>query len=679
MIRPIDIKLNAAHPELPLVEATTFTGAPSSVFIRGVPKNCGNWSITAVNVSVTYPDNSTTTRAAVKSAEGVWVATIPGTATSGRTVAGFRILADGIDESGAAVTGYVLGFADFSVLSFAPVPAPGGTFWLLRYFDTMPTTLKKGDVAVVGGILKYYNGTAWLPFADLTNYYTKTETDNAIERVAAYYITANAQGSNFATRADLVNAQTYYSGGVVRVPTRNDYAVVLADETHGGAEYRYIYAVPDGETVGQWEPQYPIEGVIAYDNTVTRSSANGVKSSGIWSAIWGALAALPTGFTSLYDWCVAQIAKLRDKLDLAVYERRCVVSFPDGYSITYTYTGDTYTAPSGGESIEFYGPISSTAVPGHNFWVPYEYKDVTDFDPQAQTAWCLLGGSTPTSLMFRTGSSYSITSWNTEAPALTLSNGEATGDAPMMTRPIAATSDTLAKVSQMNDALAGKADDNAVVKLTGDQTIAGNKTFYGDVAIADQKDLNVQGGRVAVRSQGDSDVALFEYDRLEYSTDGGMTWTSVMLDNIATTAFVQGAVPYALGTVQTISTASQDTSGTETIDYGSATMLDRTGNYVAIMTALDELRVTFPQIVNGKMRDFLLRVEVGTGSAALTAPALVAVAPTGETITLENPDGTMPTIVDGTATAKGVTYLLFSESAVAGKFVVRGIELKEVA
>ena len=209
MIRPIDIKLNAAHPELPLVEATTFTGAPSSVFIRGVPKSVGNWSITAVNVAVTYPDNSTTTRAAVESAEGVWVATIPGTATSGRTVAGFRILADGIDENSAAVTGYVLGFADFSVFSFLPVPAPGETYYLLRYFDTMPTTPKKCDVAVVGGVLKYYNGTTWLPFA-------------------------------------------------------------------------------------------------AYDNTVTPNSGNGVKSSGIWSAIWGALAALPTGFSSLYDWCVAQ-------------------------------------------------------------------------------------------------------------------------------------------------------------------------------------------------------------------------------------------------------------------------------------------------------------------------------------------------------------------------------------
>lgn len=308
MIRPIDIRLNAAHPELPLAEAVTFTGSPSTVLIRGVPPNCGRWAITAVNVAVTYPDNSTTTRAAVESAEGVWVATIPGTATSGRTVAGFRILADGIDENGAAVSGYVLGFADFAVLSFFPVPAPGETFFYLRYFDTMPTAAKKMDVTTIDGILKYYNGTAWLPFTDLSNYYTKAETDNAIERVAAYYITYNAAGATFPTRADLINAQTYYSGGVARVPTRNDYAVVLADETHDGAEWRYIYAVPDGETTGQWEPQYPVEGVIAYDNTVTRTSGNSVKSSGIWAALWGALSALPTGFSSLYSWCVSQLA-----------------------------------------------------------------------------------------------------------------------------------------------------------------------------------------------------------------------------------------------------------------------------------------------------------------------------------------------------------------------------------
>ena len=319
MIRPIDIRLNAAHPELPLAEAVTFTGAPSTVLIRGVPPNCGRWAITAVFVAATFPDGSTTTRAAVQSANGVWVATLPATARSGRTANGIRVMADGIDENGEAVTGYILGVADFAVASLGvtPAPEPGETSWQMLYFDAVPATLRKGDVTKIDGVLKLYNGTAWAPFTDLSDYYTAEQVDEAIDKLAAYYITADAQGNPFATHAALVNAQTYYSGGAVRTPTRNDYAVVSADETHGGAEWRYIYAV-DAQGAGQWEPQYAVEGVIAYDNTVTRTSANGVKSSGIWSAIWGALSALPTGFSSLYDWCVAQLAGKADKSDLAL-------------------------------------------------------------------------------------------------------------------------------------------------------------------------------------------------------------------------------------------------------------------------------------------------------------------------------------------------------------------------
>jgi len=167
MIRPIDIRLNAAHPELPLAEAVTFTGSPSTVLIRGVPPNCGRWAITAVFVAATFPDGSTTTRAAVQSANGVWVATLPATARSGRTANGLRVMADGIDENGAAVTGYILGVADFAVASLGvtPAPEPGETSWQMLYFDAVPGTLRKGDVAKVDGVLKFYNGTAWEPFA----------------------------------------------------------------------------------------------------------------------------------------------------------------------------------------------------------------------------------------------------------------------------------------------------------------------------------------------------------------------------------------------------------------------------------------------------------------------------------------------------------------------------------
>lgn len=165
MIRIIDIRLNAAHPELPLPEATTYQGAPSTAFLRGVPKACGQWQITAVSVAVTFPDNSTTTRAAVLSAGDVWVVTIPGCAMSGRTTSGLRILADGTDENGDAVTGYVLGVADLAVATFDIAPAPGQTSYALRYFDNVPNPPHKGDVAKVDNVLKYYDGTAWQLFA----------------------------------------------------------------------------------------------------------------------------------------------------------------------------------------------------------------------------------------------------------------------------------------------------------------------------------------------------------------------------------------------------------------------------------------------------------------------------------------------------------------------------------
>ena len=585
MIRPININLNAAHPELPLVEATTFTGAPSSVFIRGVPKAVGNWSITAVSVAVTYPDNTTTARAAVESAEGVWVATIPGTATSGRTAAGFKIMADGIDENGDAVTGYVLGFADFAVLSFFPVPAPGETFFYLRYFDTAPTPPKEGDAAKIDGVLKFYNGNTWEAFA----------------------------------------------------------------------------------------------APVTLDDAVTRTSANGVKSSGIWSAIWGALAALPTGFTSLYDWVVSRLFEYRHKLDLNVYSRgNASVTFPDGFSITYM--DDTYVATLGGETIEFYGPITSTAVPQYNFWVPYYYKDMTDFDPQAQSVWCLfgdIGNSTPNSLMFRTGASYSIANWNTESPTLTLSNGEATGDAPTMARPLGATGDTLAKVSQMNTALAGKANDNAVVKLTGDQDIYGIKTFNGamvtaginargsvsanGITIKTDYNLNflgsgnilMDGGSILVRGG----FAVFS------RTDGTQSPQFIIQeldDEGASIGQYSILLPFASGTLA-LTSAIPYNLVTKTITNGAVSLDDRAINAVAVSSSLASLTVNFPTATSGKVRDFGLRLTVASGIT--TAPELAL--PQG--VTCENADGEAPEIgADGAA-----TILYFTETA-SGVFLVKG-------
>lgn len=147
---------------------------------------------------------------------------------------------------------------------------------------------------------------------------------------------------------------------------------------------------------------------------------------------------------------------------------------------------------------------------------------------------------------------------------------------------------------------------------------------------------------------------------------------------IATTAFVQGSLRYALGTTQTISTASQDSSSGTTINYGAATLLDRTVNQVAVTAALDELRLTVPSSTAGKARDFSVRLEVGSGSAALSAPTIVVIAPSGETVVCENSTGVWPVAESGTATAKGVTMLYFSEIS-DGHFLFQGRKMVTVS
>lgn len=69
----------------------------------------------------------------------------------------------------------------------------------------------------------------------------KAFVNSSLNSIAAYYITKNAAGDSFATKAELDAATTFYSGGVERVPTRNDYCIVIKDESHNNATTRYIY------------------------------------------------------------------------------------------------------------------------------------------------------------------------------------------------------------------------------------------------------------------------------------------------------------------------------------------------------------------------------------------------------------------------------------------------------
>lgn len=147
---------------------------------------------------------------------------------------------------------------------------------------------------------------------------------------------------------------------------------------------------------------------------------------------------------------------------------------------------------------------------------------------------------------------------------------------------------------------------------------------------------------------------------------------------VATTAFVQNAARYTLGTPIIIDSYETDTTDpSNPVTYAEVTLADRTANDVIIEVAIDELRVTLPAAVDGKVRDLELVIIVGDGVAALAAPALVLDAAPGEGIQVLNPDGAMPEIADGTATWPGYTLLYFSE-VLGTVFLVKGEQVKVI-
>lgn len=105
-----------------------------------------------------------------------------------------------------------------------------------------------------------------------TTTYTKSEVDDKINQSAAHYLTADAEGSAFATVDALKNAETYYYAGEVHKPgdkpDKNDYAVVLND---GGKTARWAF-FGEGES-GVWQRQYYIN-----ETTLTQEQWKAVDS-----------------------------------------------------------------------------------------------------------------------------------------------------------------------------------------------------------------------------------------------------------------------------------------------------------------------------------------------------------------------------------------------------------------
>ena len=106
----------------------------------------------------------------------------------------------------------------------------------------------------------------------------KNYVNDSINSVTAYYITKDAAWNQFSTYAELSSASTFYSWGVARTPTRNDYCIVASDENHDNATTRYIYN-------SGWEYQYTVN-----ETALTTAQLNALNS-------WITAAKVTT-----YDW-----------------------------------------------------------------------------------------------------------------------------------------------------------------------------------------------------------------------------------------------------------------------------------------------------------------------------------------------------------------------------------------
>ena len=141
------------------------------------------------------------------------------------------------------------------------------------------------DVATINGMISS-NASSSNKLMD------KNYIDDSINSVTAYYITKNAQGDQWATYAELSNASTFYSWGVARTPTRNDYTIVLSDENHDNATTRYIYN-------SGWEYQYTVN-----ETAMSQAQLDALNS---WITSWK---------VSTYDGYASTISWKQDALTL---------------------------------------------------------------------------------------------------------------------------------------------------------------------------------------------------------------------------------------------------------------------------------------------------------------------------------------------------------------------------
>ena len=191
MIGTIDIEIQAKNPNMPLWPLRAYVNSPSSLRIRNVPKKIGQWEITSVQVNVNYPDKTQKTAQCVLHGN-IWVGTVEGSSATGSYTNGYTVLANGTDENGNPVSGYVLGRGDVEILKEDGTPIADDPTHFVTDDELEAAISSKAEISDVDDVAN--------DLADLSNslsdYYLKTETSSTTELDAKFETKADLSALN---------------------------------------------------------------------------------------------------------------------------------------------------------------------------------------------------------------------------------------------------------------------------------------------------------------------------------------------------------------------------------------------------------------------------------------------------------------------------------------------------
>ena len=204
----------------------------------------------------------------------------------------------------------------------------------------------------------------------------KTYVDDSVNSMSAWYLTKNAAGDPFATKAELTSASTFYSGGAVKTPSRNDYVIVQHDESQPITIPGYASFTDKDQYIGYYIEVSSVYTLVTAANVSTLSITPGTTAAyDLPSTRY-----INTSSTSTPSWSfqyivnesgltASQIAALNSGITLAKvtsYDNH-VASTSNPHSTSISNLTDTViSSPTSGEVLSYNGSewVNSSASSG---------------------------------------------------------------------------------------------------------------------------------------------------------------------------------------------------------------------------------------------------------------------------------------------------------------------------